>query len=221
MLGRGNAEAAQLRFRGEAILNSEYGAPAHNRRAMIAFADDQLLDKLRSQWWARAADPTPPRVFYASRPSDPGELPAALSRVLTQAGTHDGGSRHALLGLPVDVDPHPVAFVSRPDPGRTLAILGDGREDALGTLTAAVWSLAAQEPSGGAEFVFLDGLAHAHAPTPEVEAMADLARSRGHAVSVHAGRDIGQALLDLSERLNERLAAAEDDDAAACWSAGC
>lgn len=206
VLGRTNTEAAQLRFRGEAILNSEYGAPAHNRRAMIAYADESLLDQLRSQWWARAGDPTPPRVFYASRPSDPAELQASLSRVLSHAGPHDDGARHALLGLPVDVDPHPIAFAVRPDPGRTLAIVGDGREDALGALTAAVWSLAAQESGGRAEFVLLDALAGSGAPTPEVETMADLARSRGHTVTVYAGRDVGQGLLDLGERLTDRLA---------------
>jgi hypothetical protein len=210
VLGRGNTDAATLRFRGEAILNSEYGAPAHNRRAMIAYADEQLLDRLRSQWWARTADPAPPRVFYASRPSDPAELPAALSRVLSHAGPHEDGSRHALLGLPVDVDPHPVTFACRPDPGRTLAVIGDGRDDALGALTAAVWSLAAQEPAGGAEFVFLDALAGSGPETPEVTRMAELVRARGHTATVHAGREVGQALIDLRERLGERLASVEE-----------
>jgi hypothetical protein len=204
ILGRMNTEAATLRFRGEAILNSEYGSLAHNRRATIAYADESLLDKLRSQLWAKADDPTPPRVFYASRPTDPAELPAALTRVLSHAGPHDDGARHALLGLPVDVDPHPIAFSFRPDPGRTLALVGDGREDALGVLTAAVWSLAAQELH--AEFVLLDALAGSGLPTPEVQAMAELARSRGHEVTVHPGRDTAQVLLDLAERLNERLA---------------
>ncbi len=210
ILGRTNTEAAQLRFRGEAILNSEYGAPAHNRRAMIAYADESLLDRLRSQWWERSHDPEPPRVFYASRPSNPAELPGSLARVLTEAGPHDDGARHALLGLPVDVDPHPVAFNCRPDPGRTLAIIGDGRDDALGALTAAVWSLAEQEL--GAEFVMLDALAGSGTPTPEVATMAELARSRGHTVTVYAGRDVGRALLDLAERLDDRLADQDSGD---------
>ncbi len=205
ILGRGNHDAAQLRFRGEAILNSEYGARAHNRRGIIAYADESLLDKLRSVWWAKAKDPVPPRVFYASRPTNPAELPGALSRVLSQASDHDDGARHALLGLPVDVDPHPIAFTCRPDPGRTLAIVGDGRDEALGALTAAVWSLAAQELR--AEFVLLDALAGSGLPTPEVQTMAEAARAKGHDVTVHAGRDIAQALIDIGERLTERLAA--------------
>jgi hypothetical protein len=210
VLGRANTEAAQLRFRGEAILNREYGSPDHNRRAMIAYADERLLDQVRAEWWVRSGDPAPPRVFYASRASDPAELPAALARVLKEAGLHHHGGRQALLGLPVDVDPHPVSFALRPDPGRTLAVIGDGRDEALGALTAAAWSLAAQDPAGGAEFVFLDALAGAGAPTPEVVTMAGLARSRGHTVTVHAGRDVGQALIDLGDRLDERLAEAAD-----------
>jgi hypothetical protein len=203
VLGRSNTEAAQLRFRGEAILNREYGAPEHNRRATIAYADEQLLDRLREQWFARTPDPRPPRVFYASRPSDPAELPGALAR-LAKGGHATEGGRAAVLGLPVDIDPHPVAFTLRPDPGRALALIGEGRDAALGALSAAVWSLATQDQPGGAEFVLLDGLASAGAQTPELATMADLVRGRGHEVTEYGTRDLGQALLDLGERIDDR-----------------
>jgi hypothetical protein len=199
VLGRGNTEAAQLRYRGEAVINREYGAPEHNRRATIAYADEQLLDRLRAQWFDRWAAPEPPRVFYASRPSDPRGLPAALARVLSRE--LEDGVRPALLGLPVDVDPHPVAFGLRPDPGRALAVIGEGREAAFGALGAAVWSLAAQELPGNAEFIFLDGLAAPGLPTPELGRLVRAVRARGH--SVEERHDVGAALVDVARRLGD------------------
>ncbi|MDQ1659995.1 MAG: segregation ATPase FtsK/SpoIIIE, family [Cryptosporangiaceae bacterium] len=199
VLGRHNTEAAQLRFRGEAIVNREYGSVEHNRRVTVAYADESLLDELRGQWWARVADPRPPRVFYASRPSDPADLPGALARVLARG--EDG--EHALLGLPVDVDPYPVSFAFRPDPGRALAIVGEGTQAALGTLSAAVYSLA--EQALDAEFLLVDGLNPGGIPTPELAVMAALARSRGHTVTEYSRAEAGRALTEAAEKLRGRL----------------
>lgn len=200
ILGRLNTEAARLRFRGEAVINSEYGSPEHNRRAMIAYADERVLEDLRNSLWRQAgalsqAPLIPPQVFYASRPSDPANLRAALTRMPAA----DDESRHALVGMPIDVDPRPATFPLRPDPGRTLALIGDGRQDALGVLTAATWSLAAQHKPGEAEFVFVDALSGG------VTEMAELAAAAGQHVTVHSGQSLGTVLVDLASTIDARL----------------
>jgi hypothetical protein len=209
VLGRQNTEAAQLRFRGEIVLNREYGDPAHNRRGVVAYADEQLLDELRQILWERAGRPAPPRVFYAARPSDPSGLSAALNRVRAEARPGDD-TRYALLGLPVDVDPAPVAFGLTADPGRTLAVLGDGRDDAFGTLGAVVWSLADQHELGGAEFVLLDA-AGGDAGSPETPLLSEAVSAYNHRVTVHTGAAVGSGLAQLAAEVDKRIAAGAGD----------
>jgi len=205
VLGRQNTEAAQLRFRGEIVFNREYGDPAHNRRGVVAYADEQLLDELRHRLWEKAGRPAAPRVFYAARPSDPNLLTQALQRVLSDAPPGDD-TKFALLGLPVDVDPAPVAFGLTADPGRTLAVIGDGRDDAFGTLGAVVWSLAAQHVRGGAEFVLLDALG-GDAGSPETVLLEEAAGAYDHGVTLHTGGAVGAGLSDLARIVDERIAA--------------
>ncbi|MFI5959294.1 FtsK/SpoIIIE domain-containing protein [Cryptosporangium sp. NPDC051539] len=205
VLGRQNTEAAQLRFRGEIVLNREYGDPTHNRRGVVAYADEELLDDLRHDLWERAGRPMAPRVFYAARPSDPNLLTGALQRVLTDAPPGDD-TKFALLGLPVDVDPAPVAFGLTADPGRTLAIVGDGRDDAFGTLGAVVWSLAAQHVRGGAEFVLLDAVG-GDTGSPETELLDEAAGAYDHKVHRQTGSGVGRGLSELAEIVEERIKA--------------
>ncbi|SHN44603.1 FtsK/SpoIIIE domain-containing protein [Cryptosporangium aurantiacum] len=204
VLGRQNTEAAQLRFRGEIVFNREYGDPAHNRRGVVAYADEQRLDALRRTLWEKAGRPAAPRVFYAARPSDPNLLTAALQRVLTDAPPGDD-TKFALLGLPVDVDPAPVAFGLTADPGRTLAVVGDGRDDAFGTLGAVVWSLAAQHVRGGAEFVLLDAVG-GDAGSPETALLAEAAGAYDHGVTRYTGGAVGGGLSELARIVDERIA---------------
>ncbi|HEV2087988.1 MAG TPA: FtsK/SpoIIIE domain-containing protein, partial [Cryptosporangiaceae bacterium] len=204
VLGPGNIEAARLRFRGEVVLNSEYGDPEHNRRAVVAYADERFLDDLREHLWKKAGGPRPPRVFYAARPSDPADLPRALTRVLATAPATDE-TRYALLGLPVDVDPVPVSFGLSADPGRTFAILGEGRADAFGLFGSMAWSLATQDTPGGAEFVVLDA-AGGEAGSVEIDQLVAAARSRDQPVTVHTGPAVPGALLELGALVDARLA---------------
>ncbi len=203
VLGRGNTEAAQLRYRGEVVLNSEYGSLDHNHRAVVAYADERQLDRLREQLWERAVDhnSTPPRVFYASRPCEPAELPLALERLRDDPSA-------VLLGLPVRVDPAPVTFTLDSDPGRTLAILGDGRDDALGVLSNAALSLSAAAPAhseSSAEFVILDGIGTPETPTPELVALSSMLGDAGHKVTVRPVTQIGDAFLQLGQLVDARL----------------
>ncbi|NUS73489.1 MAG: hypothetical protein HOQ05_08815 [Corynebacteriales bacterium] len=201
VLGRGNTAAASLRYRGELVLNSDYGAMDANRRAVVAFAEERQLDRLRHMLWSRwqPQQRLAPRVFYASRPSEPDLLePSAKSL----------GDRDALLGLPITVDSVPVSFSFDRAPGRVLAIIGDGRNDALGILHSAAYSLGGVGAAGNAassEFVILDGARDSSNPTPQLERLADDLVAAGHAVSVREESQMGDALLELGALVDERL----------------
>ncbi len=208
VLGRGNTEAAQLRYRGEVVLNSDYGTPSHNRRAMVAFADDARLDRLREQLWRSSGATEPPRVFYARRPGEPEGLVRLLTEDHAWCTGAAAGSR-AILGLPVSVRPAPVTFELRGDPGCAVALLGDGRDEALGVLSSAALALSVSAKYGianrpAARYVLLDGVGSAE-PDGELAALAQTLRGRGHEVETVPGGGIGQRLLELGQQLQTGL----------------
>lgn len=208
VLGRGNTAAAGLRFRGEMIMNADYGAAAANRRAVVAYGEERSLDRLRSGLWQRwrSQEPTAsmPQVFYGSRPAELAEvLPAKAAPACVPAA--------AMVGLPIEVNPAPLTFEFSRDPGRTLAVIGDGRDDALGVLTAAALSLAAQHPGESAEFVLLDGIADGEQTTAELAVLAELLAAAGCPVVRHNAASIPDALIALDAQVSERLENAGSD----------
>ncbi|HEX3733023.1 MAG TPA: FtsK/SpoIIIE domain-containing protein, partial [Mycobacteriales bacterium] len=207
VLGRGNTEAAQLRYRGEIILNSDYGAPDRNQRAVVAYADSLELDRLRHTLWSASIPDAPPRVFYARRASDPAQLVDLLGTPHGWQGEADVDAR-AIVGLPIDVTDAPVRFDFRGDPGCGLAVLGDGRDDALGVLASAslALSVSRRKPQEAlARFVLLDGLASGGKPTPELERLAAALGKRGHHVELLGNADIAGRLIELGQLMSERL----------------
>ncbi len=215
VLGRGNTEAAQLRYRGEVILNSDYGAPARNQRAVVAYADEIQLDQLRQQLWQASGAVVPPRVFYARRPSKPGQL---MRLLIDDHGWQDGGHSgsqsdgRAILGLPISVSSEPVTFELRGDPGCAVALLGDGRDDALGVLSSAALALSVSAKATDADrpaarYVLLDGAGGVSGAehNAELARLARALRGRGHDVEVVPAAGIGQRLIELGQQLQARL----------------
>ncbi|GAB2494000.1 FtsK/SpoIIIE domain-containing protein [Promicromonospora xylanilytica] len=142
ILGSGNLAAAQLEFRGQVIVNANYGAHDDNLRAQVAYADHEILAALRSDLWQRAGGSVavPPRVFHLAQPA---HLPTALARQLPVAGP-DGVA--AWAGLPVAVTETPAAIPVRPEPGAGVLVLGDGPAEGVGVLTGLVLSTILSAP---------------------------------------------------------------------------
>jgi len=242
VLGRGNTEAAQLRYRGEAILNCDYGASEHNQRAVVAYADETELDLLREQLWRASSATTPPRVFYARQPSAATVLADLLAQPTSWCGSdveeysvkERGGAEHgidtnsmsesrvdggrAILGLPIQVSSRPITFDLRGDPGSALALLGEGRDDALGVLSSAALALAVAEQHSGrlnssaaqpAKFVLLDGVMGSGEHAWELSALARQLCLSGHEVELVSTVEISERLLRLGEVLNARLGDAD------------
>jgi hypothetical protein len=171
ILGPDNAEAARLRFRGEAILNNDFGQLDGNRRLVIAAANAGDMATLRRQAWQRLPkNAKPPRVFNGGQPAMWRELIPQLQ--VLRARNQSSEARLAVLGQKVSVETRIGGITIAPEPGRHVAILGASsletpleRDDssgvsledaAIGALDAAAVSLALQHPHGDARFTLID-----------------------------------------------------------------
>lgn len=132
ILRAGNTAAAELQFRGEAILNANFGSPDDNQHILVSFADKELLDRLRHELWDKSGTPRLPRLFHLAEPA---RLTDTLSAVRPEP-------YRAWAGLPISVDEGPATVDVRPEPGAGVLVLGDGPADALGVLTGLALSVA-------------------------------------------------------------------------------
>lgn len=211
--GQNNDAAARLRYRGEAILNLDYGTPEVNQTVMVAAANDAELATFRDTWHERAAATTPPTVFDGSRPAHLIDDVAALRALRIDAG--GGSAPRAVLGRPISVNQKPVTFAFEPSPGRNVALIGAGsssiglddapyENSAIGTLQAAALSLAAQHTPGSAEFMILDSLTDRDREAGHVGHWLQAMERLGHSpilVERHHIKDwIAQALTEFAVR---------------------
>ncbi len=132
VLSQNNAEAARLRYRGELVVNRDFGEVESNSRGVVAYADPAELVELRHRLVGLDGAQHVPSTFDGGRPA---RYPDDVPRVSL-------GEPMALLGIAIDVDAEPVWAPFRRDPGRHLALLGTGRRP-KGTLdvTAPVEAL--------------------------------------------------------------------------------
>ncbi|MFG1819457.1 FtsK/SpoIIIE domain-containing protein [Kribbella sp. NPDC049174] len=146
ILRNGNTAAAELQFRGEAVLNANFGSPDDNQHVLVSFADKPVLDELRRELWVKSGTTHPPRVFHLAEPARLADTSAAVQPELGRPWT----------GLPIAVTEAPVPVEVRPEPGAGVLVLGDGPADALGVLSGLAFSAAAAAVDPP-RFVFVDG----------------------------------------------------------------
>lgn len=200
-----NLEAARLRYRGEVVVNRDFGQIEANQRAVVAYAEPSALASLRRDLWARVTTPGP-LVFN-------GALPADLTLAMQRSVTRDSFPR-ALVGMPVAVEREPVSMEFRPDSGRHLSILGAGKavvdgpdgddEEARPSagaviLQSAAISIAGQHAPGSARFVVWNLLSPKSNDQVVVETTASIVESFGHVAAVHDSSTFQQSLSDLAE----------------------
>ncbi|MEC3977167.1 FtsK/SpoIIIE domain-containing protein [Amycolatopsis sp. H20-H5] len=213
-----NSEAARLRFRGEAVVNVDFGQPEGNRRAIIAAADPAEMERLRHGWWSRR-EPTaePPAVFNG------GESVTLLSVIpnlieLRARARVDQASPTALVGTPIAVARWPVGAALPATPGRHLAVVGAGKRAvpygasraiepdlAVGALHTAAISLALQHPRGDAQFTILNYLGEAESKQNGMPYLVDVLQHLGFTPVVHSVADATAALRQIAKDLTSRV----------------
>jgi DNA segregation ATPase FtsK/SpoIIIE, S-DNA-T family len=116
------------------------------------------------------------------------------------ASTQSAGTVSAWIGDPVAIkDPTTVAF--RRLSGANVLIVGQQEESAIGILTAAMISIAAQQPASAAQFVVFDGSA---ADSPFAGTFARLASALPHQSKIVEWRQTSEAIDELAQELKRR-----------------
>lgn len=136
ILGEHNDRAADLRFRGHAILNTRFGRnPDDNRLFVAAHGSARDLQATQQKLYEAALDSGwqgRPRLFT-------GQSPASIDPV---SAPHPDGLPSILVGEGTGVDAEPQGMTLKPTVGCNLLILGRDRRSAVGAYQAASLNLA-------------------------------------------------------------------------------
>ncbi|GAA4725750.1 FtsK/SpoIIIE family protein [Promicromonospora umidemergens] len=205
VLGAGNSAAAGLQFRGQAILNDNYGATGDNRQIQVAHADPDVLADLRRELWERAGGErvSVPRVFHLAEPAN---LRTTVGSI--EPGRDVTGAPNAWAGLPVAVTEQPATIPVRHEPGAGVFIVGDGPADALGVITGLTLSTVLAARGAAAEIpkvVLLDATAADPATTVGKRALTDVLFAAGCSVEhVTSHESITARIFTLRDQIRDR-----------------
>jgi hypothetical protein len=219
ILSEGNTAARLLSRPGEAIYNDANGRLEGNKPFQIAWLPDaerekqlQRVHDLASQ--RSYSPPAPQVVFEGNAPADLSKN-EALAELLAAPAWPSAPPRAATawLGDPVAIK-EPTAASFRRQGASNLLIVGQQEAGALGSLSAAVVSLAAQhvpDPAAGpaaAKFYFLDG------SRPDSEFAGHygrLAEALPHQTAVGLWRETPALLNEIAAELQRRTAENDPD----------
>jgi DNA segregation ATPase FtsK/SpoIIIE, S-DNA-T family len=126
ILAQGNKAAADLVYRGEVIINRNFGhdPDGSNERAISAYADPSFVANLQRSLWELPHGKTPPLVFVSTEFAT---WPQAWRQ------HQEDGAALGLIGRPVQVTDEPVMLAVHEDVDQAVAIIGADE-----TLTSAV-----------------------------------------------------------------------------------
>lgn len=188
ILSRGNRAAADLTYRGEVVLNENFGEdPSRNIRGTCAWAQGDYVLDLQRRMFAAAPQGPAPTVFNPYAPvawERHDSVPFARGRSAATDGID--------LGRRIGVDENPVWHpVMGPRP-IGLAIVGEPSLEVDGLIAAAASSLARVRP--GAPLTFVVG-SYGDAPVP-IRLIASHLEGRGVPVRVVTGEGASALLRD-------------------------
>jgi len=219
ILSEGNTAARLLSRPGEAIYNDANGRLEGNKPFQIAWLPDAerevQLERVREVAHQRAYNPPAPQVvFEGNAPADLTKN-QPLAELLSARAWPTAPPRAvtAWLGEPVAIK-EPTAATFRRQGSSNLLIVGQQEAAALGCLSAAILSLAAQHSpdaatgAAAAKFYVLDG---ARPDSEFAGHYARLAESLPHAVQVGTWRDAPALLGEVAAELQRRTAENDPD----------
>jgi hypothetical protein len=144
ILEQGNTAAADLTYRGEVVLNRDFGRSAANQIGLAAYARPEALVEVQRRLWELGHD-EPPMVFVAS---DLAPWPSA------PLPTPEEGLP-LWIGRPLGVDDRPRCHMILDDADQAVAVLGGNRSHNRRVLRSML--LTALPRLAGGRLVVLDG----------------------------------------------------------------
>jgi len=212
ILSESNNAAKLLSRPGEAVYNDANGAAEGNHFFQVVWLGDDRREAYLEQLSALARDRPPvlkrtPIVFEGDAPADLSRNPQLGGFLDAPAWPDSPRSALAWLGDPVAIKEATAALVRRQG-GNHVLIVGQNPEAALGVMTSALLSLAAQFPPAGsdtvrsgARFAVLDGTPE---DEPRAEYLSRVARSLPHPVATGGWNDTARILGDLAREVARR-----------------
>jgi hypothetical protein len=144
ILARGNTAAADLVYRGEVVVNRDFGRTPANELAVAGYAAPDWISGLQQQLWEKDIQRREPWVFV-------GNGFAQWPRSLAAAEVPT-----ARIGRPIEVTGDVVEIPFRNDVDQAVALVGTGDVEATAVLTAVV-DTATADWTAGERVIVLDG----------------------------------------------------------------
>lgn len=189
ILSQGNSAAADLTYRGEVIVNRNFGSDpvGSNVRGLVAYTDPDVFHQVQKSLWERS-HAAPPLVFVGSEAAawDRAQL------VGLRDAPREGQELMLWLGRPVALTKEPYRVIVTDDVDQTIAVVGPSPDMARAALESAV-ATAVLSLGSGASVTVLDGSGDAGAPW--FARVADVTRAAGVALSVVPREEIASTLL--------------------------
>lgn len=195
LLSSGNKAASELSYRGEVIVNRNFGLdPAgSNERAIAAYADPDFTLDLQQRMWRGATAPEPPLIFLGRSLA---VWPAARFAALAPAE-----ELSAWVGMPIEITDVPASVPVSRDVDQAIAVVGRAGEELSATLASVVATLASGLVAGS-RIVVLDG--EPAESTPWLAPALAHAEGRGVVVERVARADVSAYLLEtLAPRISD------------------
>lgn len=156
ILAPDNPAAAELTYRGQAVVNDELGRPTGNVIGTVAYANQAEFAALRRQLWERAETATPPQIIHGGACAAWDE--DARQRLHDRHDDAEPGVHHVWFGREVSIENAPTTGTLRRAADQTIAVVGHDEAAALAVLSSVLVSLAASSASPP-QVVVLDGSA--------------------------------------------------------------
>lgn len=179
IFGIGNDAAAQLRVRGEAVINENYGHKGSNQKFTVAYAEPGETRKIRQEF-CRDYDKQFPVIFTRETRLDFSAIMAEVKK--WRSSSERSGIIRVPLGVRLSVQKDIISIPFTNEMGRNIAVLGSaenlqkegtvpGQNNmAIGMVQSICVTLALEHPEGNARFVLIDGM------TQDVSRNSNMAR---------------------------------------------